>query len=132
MPRDPKNLVSNADRTPERVRETAKKAGRASGKARREKKLMSQIYADFLAKEHEIIMRNGTKKRMSGSEIVGTVMSKVFSRGDRASVSLMRELREGTEGSKIKTETVLTINTDDEKVQQVLKEFGITKPESKD
>ena len=109
-----------------------KLGGIKSGKVKREKKLMSQIYAEFLAKEHDIITSDGKKKSVSGSEMVSTVMRKVLSRGDSASISLMKEVREGTEGSKIKTETVLTINTDDEKVQQVLKEFGINKPEPKD
>lgn len=31
-----------------------------------------------------------------------------------------------------KMETVVNINTDDEKVQQVLKEFGVNKPDTKD
>jgi len=104
-----------------------KLGGIKSGKVKREKKLMSQIYAEFLAKEHDVITSDGKKKPVSGSEMVSTVMRKVLSRGDSASVSLMKEVREGTEGSKVKTETVLTINTDDEKVQQVLKEFGVNK-----
>jgi len=107
-----------------------KLGGIKSGIVKREKKLMSQIYAEFLAKEHDVIMNDGKKKSVSGSEMVSTVMRKVLSRGDSASVSLMREVREGTEGSKVKTETVLTINTDDEKIQQILKEHGVNKPES--
>lgn len=106
-----------------------KLGGIKSGIVKREKKLMSQIYAEFLAKEHDVIMSDGKKKPVSGSEMVSTVMRKVLSRGDSASVSLMREVREGTEGSKVKTETVLTINTDDEKIQQILKEHGVNKSE---
>jgi len=129
----PKGRKENLRRlTTEEAREIGRKGGKNSVKKRREKKLMSQIYAEFLAKEHDIITSDGKKKPVSGSEMVSTVMRKVLSRGDSASVSLMKEVREGTEGSKVKTETVLTINTDDEKVQQVLKEFGITKPEPKD
>jgi len=104
-----------------------KLGGIKSGKVKREKKLMSQIYAEFLAKKYDVITSDGKKKPVSGSEMVSTVMRKVLSRGDSASVSLMKELRDGLEGSKIKTETVLTINADDEKVQQVLKEFGVNK-----
>jgi len=107
-----------------------KLGGIKSGKVKREKKLMSQIYAEFLAKEHNIMTSDGKKKPVSGSEMVSSVMRKVLSRGDSASVSLMREVREGTEGSKIKTETVLTINTDDEKIQAILKEHGVNKSES--
>lgn len=109
-----------------------KLGGIKSGKVKREKKLMSQIYAEFLAKEHDVITSDGKKKPVSGSEMVSTVMRKVLSRGDGASVSLMKEVREGIEGSKVKTETVLTINTDDQNVQQVLKDFGVNKSDTKD
>lgn len=109
-----------------------KLGGIKSGKVKREKKLMSQIYAEFLVKEHEIIGSGGKREKLEGHALLSKVMSKVFARGDHAAVSLMREIREGTEGSKVKTETVLTINTDDEKVQQVLKEFGVNKPDTKD
>ena len=64
--------------------------------------------------------------------IVEEILNGTDPKTTSARVALMRELREATEGSKVKTETVLTINTDDEKVQQVLKEFGINKSESKD
>lgn len=109
-----------------------KLGGIKSGKVKREKKLMSQIYAEFLAKEHEVVGRDGQKKTLSGHALLSSVMSKVLSRGDSSAVSMMREIREGTEGSKVKTETVLTINTDDEKIQQILKEHGVNKSESKD
>ena len=107
-----------------------KLGGIKSGIVKREKKLMSQIYAEFLAKEHEVVGRDGQKKTLSGHALLSSVMSKVLSRGDSSAVSMMREIREGTEGSKVKTETVLTINTDDEKIQQILKEHGVNKPES--
>jgi len=107
-----------------------KLGGIKSGKVKREKKLMSQIYAEFLAKEHEVVGRDGQKKTLSGHALLSSVMSKVLSRGDSSAVSMMREIREGTEGSKIKTETVLTINTDDEKVAAVLAEYGVNKPAS--
>lgn len=90
--------------TTEKAREIGKKGGINSGKARREKKLMSQIYAEFLAKEHNIIGKDGTPEKISGSKLLDRVMSKVLSRGDSSSVSMMKEIREGTEGSKHKIE----------------------------
>lgn len=121
---NPGNLVPNSDRTPKRRKEIAKKAGRASGKARREKKLMSEIYADVLADQ------SGIKRGGGIRAVVAEILNSSDPRAKTAKVSLIKELREGTEGSKVKTETVLTINTDDEKVQQVLKDFGVTKPET--
>ncbi len=100
--------------------------GIKSGKSKRIKKLMSEIYADLLADQ------SGIKKGQGIPKVVEEILNKTDAKTTSARVALLRELREGTEGSKIKTETVLTINTDDEKVQQVLKEFGITKPEPKD
>ena len=43
-----KNLIPNEERTPIERRENARKAGIASGKARREKKTIQKILADLL------------------------------------------------------------------------------------
>lgn len=83
------------------AKESGKKGGIRSGEVRREKKLMSQIYAEFLIKEHDIIGKDGIKKKLTGQALMNSVASKVLSRGDSASVSMMREIREATEGSKV-------------------------------
>ena len=102
MPRgNPKNLIPNSERTPEKLKEMTTKAGKKSGQVRREKKLMSQIYAEFLVKEHEVIGKDGKKKKLEGHALLSSVMSKILSRGDSASVSLFKEIREATEGNKI-------------------------------
>ena len=93
------NLRPFNELTEDEQRELARKGGIASGKARREKKRMTQIYAEFLEKEHGVVGKDGIKKNMSGGELLSSVMSKILSRGDSASVSLMREIREATEGS---------------------------------
>ncbi|MBQ7292169.1 MAG: stress-induced protein [Clostridia bacterium] len=46
-----KNLIPNEERTPSERRENARKAGIASGKARREKKTIQKILADLLDSE---------------------------------------------------------------------------------
>ena len=43
-----KNLIQNSKRTPSERRENAKKAGKASGKARRNKKLLKDCMLDLL------------------------------------------------------------------------------------
>ena len=50
MPREgrPENLIRNEDRTPEERRENARKAGFASGHARRQKKLFTQVCQSLL------------------------------------------------------------------------------------
>lgn len=126
---NPQNLKSNTERTPEEIKNNCSKAGKASGKVRREKKLMSQIFAEFLEREHEFEIKKGkTKVResMSGSELVNKAMSHVINRNDAASVSLMKVIAEVTEGAKLKVDTTLNINYDDENVKKLLEEYGIT------
>lgn len=110
MPRgNPNNLKKNSDLTPEEMRERNRRAGKASGIARNKKKIMSQIYAEFLQKEHDIISKDGKKKKLSGGALLGNVMSKILARGDSSSVSLMREIREATEGSKVAIDTPVAV-----------------------
>ena len=105
MPRgNPDKLIPQNRRTKKEQSEIARKGGIKSGKVRREKKLMSEIYAEFLIKEHDVIGKDGLIKKLSGQALVNGVMSKVLSRGDGSSVSMLREVREGTEGSRVKHE----------------------------
>ena len=86
--------------TSEEAREMQRK-GAAKRKENRQKKiLMSQIYADFLAKEYKVKVGDKNKK-ISGADFVNEAMKKIIARGDSSSVSLLRELREGTEGTKM-------------------------------
>ena len=111
------NLIPNEARTPEERRENARKAGKASGAARREKKLMSEIYAEYLAKEHDITT-SGAKSKISGEKLFSQVMTKILARGDSASVSLMKEIREATEGNKttIEGQVIVYMDRQDEKL----------------
>ena len=84
--------------------DNAKEMQRKGAEKRKEnnakKKLMSQIYAEFLEREYNV--RQGDKDRkLTGAELCNEVMRKVLARSDSASVSLMREIREGTEGQKV-------------------------------
>ena len=56
------NLLTNAERTPKKVKETASKAGVASGEAKRKKKERRNIFQDVLS---------GTYKDKHGSEVTG-------------------------------------------------------------
>jgi hypothetical protein len=87
---NPHNLRSLTTRTMSEQREIARKGGIASGEARREKKLMSQIYADYLSK------KEGLTEGMTLESVIETVLA----RGDSSSVSMMKEIREATEGQK--------------------------------
>ncbi len=82
------------------------------------RKLMSQIYAEFLEKEYNVKTAEGTKK-ISGAELCNEAMKKIMARGDSSTVSLMKELREGTEGQKINLSGSVTteMQTTEERVK---------------
>ena len=86
--------------TPENARERQLKSAEKRKENNAKKKLMSQIYAEFLEREYEVKSGEG-KRKLSGAELVNEVMRKVLARSDSSSVSLMREIREGTEGTKM-------------------------------
>ena len=86
--------------TSEEARAMQRKGAEKRKENNAKKKLMSQIYAEFLEKEYNV--RQGDKERkLTGAELVNEVMRKVLARSDSSSVSLMREIREGTEGTKM-------------------------------
>ena len=86
--------------TKENARERQLKSAEKRKENNAKKKLMSQIYAEFLERENNV--RQGDKERkLTGAELVNECMKKIIARGDSASVSLMREVRECIEGQKI-------------------------------
>ena len=94
---NPQNLnPCNSENARERQLKSAQKRKENNAK----KKLMSQIYAEFLEKEYDVKAGDKTKK-ISGAELCNEAMKKIIARGDSASVSLLREIREGMEGNKI-------------------------------
>ena len=104
--------------------DNAKEMQRKGAEKRKEnnakKKLMSQIYAEFLEKEYNVKTAEGTKK-ISGAELCNEAMKKIMARGDSSTVSLMKELREGTEGQKINLSG--NVSTDMETTEERLKAF---------
>jgi hypothetical protein len=86
---------------------------------------MSQIYAEFLEKEYNV--RQGDKERkLTGAELVNECMKKIIARGDSSSVSLLREVREGTEGSKVQLSGNVnaTLQTTEERLAEYKKLIG--------
>jgi hypothetical protein len=98
------NLIANFERTPEEREEIARKGGIASGEARREKKLLSKVYADALAELNDL---------PEGERLSDTIKA-IIQKKSPHSVSMLKEIREATEGSNIKltgdAELPLTIN----------------------
>ena len=97
---NPQNLnPCNSENARERQLKSAQKRKANNAK----KKLMSQIYAEFLEKEYNV--RQGDKERkLTGAELVNECMKKIIARGDSSSVSLMTEIRKAMEGDKVNLE----------------------------
>ena len=114
---NPQNLnPCNSENARERQLKSAQKRKENNAK----KKLMSQIYAEFLEKEYDVKAGDKTKK-ISGAELCNEAMKKIIARGDSASVSLLREIREDTEGNKIQLSG--NVNTTLQTTEERLKAF---------
>jgi hypothetical protein len=115
---NPQNLnPCNSENARERQLKSAEKRKENHAK----KVLMSQIYAEFLEKKHDIKTESGIKK-ISGEKILAQVVGKILSRGDASSVAMMKEIREATEGSKV--QMTGNINTKLETQEERLKLFN--------
>ena len=104
--------------------DNAKEMQRKGAEKRKEnnakKKLMSQIYAEFLEKEYNV--RQGDKERkLTGAELVNECMKKIIARGDSSSVSLMREIRSCLDGENINISG--TVKTEMQTTEERLKAF---------
>lgn len=102
--------------TTKKAREIGRKGGIASGKAKKEKRLMSQIFAELLSDGLD--------------DDIKRVAPKIIKKGGASSVSLMKVITEATEGVKNKTELSLNVNQSDPAVSEVLDKYGITKKSS--
>jgi hypothetical protein len=90
----------NPVKSKKEARERGRKGGIRSGEVKREKKLMSQIYGDFLAERFKVRI-DGKDEQITGEKLVNRVVKQVLISGGPGAVSLMKEIREATEGSRI-------------------------------
>ena len=107
--------------TPENARERQLKSAKKRKENAEKRKLMSQIYAEFLEKEYEVKTSDGKKGKLSGADLCNVAMQKIMARCDSSTVSMLREIREGTEGSKIDLSG--TIKTEMESSEDRIKLF---------
>ena len=101
------------------------KGGIRSGEVRREKKLLSQIYGEILSDKLGIDGRGKTLKDLAKEILTGSPLIYTPS----VKVSLLKEIREATEGSKvIQTNTELPATDEQIKKQliEIASERGIT------
>ena len=86
--------------TPENARERQLKSAKKRKENNEKKKFLSEMYAEFLADEYSIT-KGGKTKKISGTEYVKTVVKAIINRGDSSSVTMLKEIREATEGTKM-------------------------------
>lgn len=97
---NPKNLKRS---TPEEARKNGAKGGKKSGEVRKERKLLSQAYA-------EIIAKLSSDKGLKGLTLEDVLLV-ILSKGDSAAVAALKELGERTEGNKVVQDINITGNT---------------------
>lgn len=76
------------------------KGGKKSVEVRREKKLLSQLYAEFLAKEHNVTIHS-KKGNISGEALISSIIVDILLQCNSGSVSMLKEIREATEGNGV-------------------------------
>lgn len=84
----------------EQAREMGSKGGKKSAEVKKERKLLSTIYAEMLAGRFDVTDELGNKEKVEGQEYMRRVASAILSRNDSAAVSMLKEIREATEGNK--------------------------------
>lgn len=94
------NLRPTNTRTPEEVREIGRRGGIASGESKRRRKAMTEAYFQAMAAKYDIEI-DGDPKKMTWNELISVVVRDIMMKRDSCTVSLLKELREATEGSKI-------------------------------
>ena len=105
----PENL--DPVKTKDEARKRGRNGGIKSGIVKREKKLMSQVYAKALAEKYKVSI-GGKTIEIDWEEFLGIVIRDIMMRKDSCSVSLMKEIREATEGSQLTLSGAVTIIDD--------------------
>lgn len=107
--------------TKETAREYQKKSAQKRKENTAKRKFLSEMYADFLADEFNV-KQGGETKKISGADLVKTVVKTIVNRGDSSSVAMLKEIREATEGSKLNLSG--SIKNEMERTEERLKRFN--------
>lgn len=113
---NPQNLnPCNSENARERQLKSAAKRKENTAK----RKLLSEMYADFLTEEFEI-KEGEVKKKISGADYCKLIAKTVLKRSDSSSVAMLREIRESTEGSKVQVNASVSaeMKTTEDRIKQ--------------
>jgi hypothetical protein len=94
------NLIPKTTLSKEEAKKLGSKGGKASVAARREKNFLSEKYAKYLERRYDVKI-NGEVKNITGEEHIFLVIDKVLAGGGSAAVSMLKEIRQATQGDKI-------------------------------
>lgn len=94
--------------TSEELSRFGSKGGKAAAAANRERKMLSQLYGEFLASKFNVKIR-GERHVMTGHELVKEVAFQILLRRDSSSVAMLKEIREATEGTKASLSGVIGV-----------------------
>lgn len=106
--------------TTEEAREMQLKSAEKRKENNAKRKLLSELYADFLEEEFEI-KEGDAKRKISGAEYCKLIAKTVLKRSDSSSVAMLKEIRESTEGSKVNLSG--TVKTDMESTEDRIEQF---------
>jgi len=97
-------------RTTEEAKAKGKRGGIKSGESKRQKKLLSEIYGEVLSDLYQVDAKKGTPAK--------NIIKAILDRSDSASVSMLKEIREATEGSKLEItgQQIIYLDNQDEKL----------------
>jgi predicted nucleic acid-binding Zn-ribbon protein len=94
---NPASLLDLSKLDKETKRKMSSNGGKKSQAVQREKKLLSSLYAKTIAEMYDV-----DPDDLEGNKLTFPMVIKaILARGDAASVSMLKEIREATEGSKV-------------------------------
>ena len=94
------NLIPNSQRTPSELREMATKGGKASGKARRNKKLLRDCIDYLLEKEDKTVLDNEGKPMSGAEQLAYSLFIKALTEKDTGKAAKAFEVLRDTAGQK--------------------------------
>ena len=111
--------------TSENAKEMQLKGAEKRKENNAKRKLLSELYADFLEEEFEI-KEGEAKRKVSGAEYCKLIAKTVLKRSDSSSVAMLKEIRESTEGRKVNLSgSVITqMQTTEDRIEQFKKIVG--------
>ena len=92
-----KNLIPIRDTETARAR--GKQGGIRSAEAKKERKFISAIYAEMLAKEFTVDI-NEVPTKLTGTGLLEHTIKTALATGGSPAVAMIKEMREATEGTK--------------------------------